>query len=393
MARGVAIPIPTGAKHGRCMGLEASDSFALRHGSSELTMALKNIAVTISKFRLKSGIKLLRVPVVFKTWGTLNARCDNVMVICHPFTGIVDVDEWWEKLFGKGKAFDPTVFFVVCMNVLVSPFGTASPMSIEPSTGTQYGPDFPSTNVRLHKLVLGCLGVSSVAVVIGGSMGGDYHARVAALFSRLCETYHPDSDCIAWGGTALGHLRDAACDDGYYDYAHQPTSVLATARMAGLLTYRSRDSYEELFGCMLSPPLAAARPIFSAQSYLRCKGATFAAKFDANCYIHITHKMDTHDITRGRLPRGVDTEAAALAMVLGTLPPNALAIGIDTDGLCLPVEQRVIADGIPGAERVVIESFAGHDGFLVEGERINTIVVGYLRRELAQLYDDVEVVA
>ncbi|KAJ7468255.1 Alpha/Beta hydrolase protein [Mycena galericulata] len=370
----------------------------------------KKSAVTISKFRLESGVKLLRAPVVFKTWGTLNVRGDNVMVICHPFTGSVDVDEWWEELFGPGKAFDPTFFFIVCMNVLGSPFGTASPVSIEPSTGTRFGPDFPSTtvrdDVRLHKLVLEYLGVTSVAVVIGGSMGGMTTLEWPLCFPGFVKRIIPMATCakhsawcIAWGEAQRQAIySDSAFEDGYYDYARQPTSGLATARMAGLLTYRSRDSYEERFGRMLSPPLAAALPVFTAQSYLRYKGATFAATFDANCYIHITHKMDTHDITRGRLPRGrlprgVDSEAATLAMVLGTLPPNALVISIATDGLCLPVEQRVIADGVPGAELVVIESLAGHDGFLVEGERINKIVLEYLRRELAQFYNDVEVVA
>ncbi|KAJ7321272.1 hypothetical protein DFH08DRAFT_668835, partial [Mycena albidolilacea] len=79
--------------------------------------------------------------IAYKTWGTLDAKRDNVLVICHPFTRCADVDKWWSQLMGCGKAFDPS-FFILYANVLGSPFGTISPLSINPSTGRQYGPDF-----------------------------------------------------------------------------------------------------------------------------------------------------------------------------------------------------------------------------------------------------------
>lgn len=251
---------------------------------------------------------------------------------------------------------------------------------------------------RLHKIILDYLGVSSVAVVIGGSMGGMTALEWPLCFPGFVKRIIPMATCakhsawcIGWGEAQRQAIySDAAFQGGYY--TRQPTSGLSAARMAGLLTYRSRDSYEERFGRMLSPPQRNidehSRPMFSAQSYLLHMGAKFADTFDANCYVHITHKMDTHDITRGRVPVDVE-EAEALSIVLGTLPPHALVISIDTDGLCLPLEQRVIAEGIPGAELVVISSLAGHDGFLVECDRINPIVVDYLRRELGEFYADV----
>ncbi|KAJ7718370.1 Alpha/Beta hydrolase protein, partial [Mycena maculata] len=356
---------------------------------------------------LECGFQLHSVPVAFETWGMLNTRCNNVMVICHPFIRSADVDEWLgNPLLGPGRAFDTTRFFIVCMNVLGSPYGTASPLSFDPLTGMRYGPEFPPTTirdvVRLHKLILDYLGVQSVAIIMGGSMGGMttlewplcFPGFVKCLILMATCAKH-SAWCIGWGEAQRQAIySDSAFEDGYYDV--QPTSGIAAARMAGLLTYRSRDSYEERFGRILSPHNRAgagrgndrAHPMFTAQSYLLCQGAKFAAKFDANCYIHITHKMDTHDITRDRVSEslGLD-EAGALAAVLATLPPNALVLSIDTDGLCLPLEQMTIAEGIPDAELVVISSLTGHVGFLVESEKINTIVVGYLRRQLGEFYE------
>ena len=140
-------------------------------------------------------------------------------------------------------------------------------------------------------------------------------------------------------------------------------------------------------------------PIFSAQSYLRYQGDKFVARFDANCYIHITRKLDTHDIARGRRTTGADSSQTrdggenqtrkteeVLIEVLRTLPPRALVIGIETDGLFTPSEQKLIASHIPDAELVMIPSSEGHDGFLLEFELINSHILKFLKREFPEFY-------
>jgi len=251
--------------------------------------------------------------------------------------------------------------------------------------------------------------------------------------------------CISWGEAQRQSIySDPNYEDGYYSV--QPASGLAAARMAALLTFRSRDSFERRFGrkpqtfsadAVPTPPrspvifdadaLAAhndgqrkrttpsenslsapgtpqssrpisptpRNPIFSAQSYLRYQGDKFISRFDANCYIHITRKMDTHDVARDRLLTPDEDEQHALARVLSTLPPRALVIGIQTDGLFTPSEQQEIAEHIPGAECIIIPSPEGHDGFLLEFELINSHIMHFLRREFPEYYhtaDGVEVV-
>ena len=370
---------------------------------------------------------------------------------------------------GHGKAFDPNRFFIFCANALGSPYGSASPLTLDPATHKPYGPEFPPTtirdDVRVHKLVLDHLGIRSVAVVIGGSMGGmtalewplcappGYVKRIVPLATSARHS----AWCISWGEAQRQAIySDPEYSDGYYYRAGgagtQPESGLAAARMTALLTYRSRDSFENRFGRkpqvqvpqpkatlgMVTPPespksladeaLAAhneghrntksrpqsplsvlsplppspppqhqqlqqqrhSSPIFSAQSYLRYQGAKFTARFDANCYIHITRKMDSHDLARGRThtpstPTQAD-QSLAVAQVLAQVPARALVIGIETDGLFTTTEQRELAEHIPGAELVIIPSPDGHDGFLLEFEQINRHLVRFLRREFPDVY-------
>jgi hypothetical protein len=102
----------------------------------------------LDSFELESGAELLDVTVAYKTWGKLNAQRDNCLVVCHALSGSSDIEDWWGPLLGSGKAFDPSRYFVFCANVLGSPYGTTSSLSINPETGRIYGPDFPQTTIR-----------------------------------------------------------------------------------------------------------------------------------------------------------------------------------------------------------------------------------------------------
>ncbi|KAH8120489.1 homoserine O-acetyltransferase [Phellopilus nigrolimitatus] len=381
----------------------------------------------VPSFTLESSVVLRDAPVAYKTWGKLNETRDNVMLICHAFTGSSAVEDWWGPLMGPGKAFDPKRYFIFCANVIGSPYGSASPVTKNPDTGVPYGPEFPATTIRddvlLHKLVLDHLGVASVAVAIGGSMGG-----MAVLEWPLCTppgfirhiipiatSARHSAWCISWGEAQRQSIySDPAYEDGYYVPGKEPNAGLAAARMSALLTYRSRDSFESRFGrkpqklrdaAIMTPPrspsdeaLAAhndghrnakprpprgdSRPVsptsetpaspspyskptvFSAQSYLRYQGDKFTSRFDANY------------------------ESLALAAVLATLPERALIIGVQTDGLFMVSEQRELAEHIPDAELVIIDSPDGHDGFLLEFEQINTHILRFLKKEYPAYYEE-----
>jgi len=271
-------------------------------------------------------------------------------------------------------------------------------------------------------------------VVIGGSMGG-----MATLEWPLCTpkgyvrhivpiatSARHSAWCISWGEAQRQSIyADPSYQDGYYEPGIQPKTGLAAARMAALLTYRSRDSFESRFGrkpqpgAPLTPPgspaLAAhndghrgAKPrpqqnesispdrpstpsskptVFSAQSYLRYQGDKFTARFDANCYIHITRKLDTHDVARDRYPAD---DPSGLAKALAQEPSGTLVIGVQSDGLFTPSEQHEIAKHIPESDLVIIPSPDGHDGFLLEFEQINRHILRFLKKVFPEYYEGSE---
>ncbi|KAF9131260.1 homoserine O- acetyltransferase [Mortierella sp. 14UC] len=453
----------------------------------------------IPEFTLESGHVLLQVPVAYRTWGTLNESGDNVMIICHALSGSADVEDWWGPLMGPGRAFDPTKFFIICCNVLGSPYGTASPVTLNPETNVSYGPEFPLAtirdDVRLHKLILDDLGVKSVAICIGGSMGGMQVLEWSFFGSDYIKAIVPIATsakhsawCISWGEAQRQSIySDPNYLDGYYTADAPPSVGLGAARMAALLTYRSRNSFESRFGrkvmdqptfssarepaspaeahhqihndghkrtrghisrsssvdsttCLLtasskvlasvaaetidennssddkkesvssSEPVVAGMPgaastttngtstpsstiststsmsaipvvlnknkskkptVFSAQNYLRYQGDKFIHRFDANCYIAITRKMDVHDVAAGR---------GDLIDVLDSITQPSLVIGVESDGLFTISEQYELAEYLHDSEMVVVQSPDGHDGFLLEFEQINNAILSFMSK-------------
>ncbi|KAF2205278.1 homoserine O-acetyltransferase [Delitschia confertaspora ATCC 74209] len=440
----------------------------------------------IPQFELESGEFLYNVPVAYKTYGTLAPNGDNAMVICHALTGSADVGDWWGPLLGgPGKAFDVSRFFVVCLNSLGSPYGSASPVTAKDgdiSLGL-YGPEFPLTTVRddvnIFKLILDDLGVRQIAAVIGGSMGGmlvlefayfgkDYVRTVVAIATSA----RYSAWGISWGEAQRQSIySDPKYDDGYYTFEDPPSTGLGAARMSALLTYRSRDSFESRFGrntpdlskkqtignyrrpstpqhehwaihndghknarsprpsrtnsstvlsqgsdlefhnaAEASLPLATVAPnaaingngngtltpakkrtptYFSAQSYLRYQGEKFIKRFDANCYIAITRKLDTHDLSRHRYPEGEDPSSispeAALHHALSLIEQPTLVLGIQSDGLFTFAEQQELAAYIPNATLKTIDSPEGHDAFLLEFKQVNNHLLGFLNEHLSDI--------
>ncbi len=128
-----------------------------------------------------------------------------------------------------------------------------------------------------------------------------------------------------------------------------------------------------------SPRTSSAQHYFSAQSYLRYQGTKFVNRFDPNCYITITRKLDTHDIARSRF--------SSIQDALKALPQPALVLGIESDGLFTFSEQQEIAEGLPNARLEKITSPEGHDGFLLEFDQVNRYIMGFMREVLPEIMD------
>jgi len=339
-------------------------------------MAVKTLQ--LPSFRFEDGTESFDVPVAYQCWGQLNAARDNAVLVCHALTGNTAVDEWWPGMLGPDRALDTNRYFLVCANVIGSPYGTLSPLSVNPASGERYGPDFPVPTLRdtvaLHKLLLEALGVRQVAFAIGGSMGGMqvlewafYGDFVRALVPIGVGGRH-SAWCIAWSEAQREAIRhDPAWQQGRYDELAGPGAGLAVARMIAMISYRSFESFGRRFGRELHGP----GNLFSMESYLRHQGEKLVERFDANCYLRLTESMDTHDIARGR---------GEYHEVLKRIAQPTLVIGIDSDLLYPLTEQRELVEGMPNAELAVLEASHGHDSFLIEIEAINSMTREWTRR-------------
>ena len=334
-------------------------------------------------FLLDSGERLRDVEIAYRTWGRLAPGGDNAVVVCHALTGSADVDRWWGKLLGSGRALDPDADFVVAANLLGSCYGTTGPSTSRTGGGAggaappAWGGDFPAITVRdqvrLQQRLLDALAVERIRLVIGGSLGGMVAlewalldpARVAAIAVLSAPAYHGP-----WG-IALSELgrRALALDPkyrgGHYPADDPPTAGLALARAIAMTSYRSRPGFEQRFG------RDRRDGRFEVTRYLEHQGKKLVDRFDANSYLALLGAMDSHDVTRGR---------GSLESVLRELDLPALILSSSTDVLYPVEEQLELATLLPGADYVELASAHGHDAFLIEQEAVNRIVVEFRRR-------------
>ena len=348
-----------------------------------VTPQVLDVATPENPLGLEYGGTLPQVAVTFETYGELNAAGDNAVLICHALTGSAHaagrtgretVPGWWDPLIGPGKPINTTRYFVVCSNVLGGCYGTTGPSSLDPETGRAYRLSFPRYTVRdmvrVQKRLLDTLGVTSLASVIGGSMGGMQVLEMAALYPGFVRSLVP----IATGGRhsawAIGLnevarraiTSDPTWQGGDYHPDKQPESGLGLARAVAMLSYRSFDSLEAKFG---RQRVSATRTLldssFEIESYLAYQGVKLVQRFDANTYLYITKAMDDYDLAEGR---------GRLEDVLASITAPALVLGISSDVLYPEAEQRHLAQHLHDATYACINSPHGHDAFLIEFPQI-----------------------
>jgi len=269
---------------------------------------------------LDCGRSLPGFEMVYETYGQLNTRKDNAILICHALSGdhhaagYHSMEDrkpgWWDTCIGPGKPIDTNRFFVVAPNNLGGCKGTTGPMSTNPETGKAYGPDFPivtvSDWVRSQALLADHLGIEQWAAVAGGSLGGmqalqwaiDYpdrlrHSIVIAGAPKL------SAQNIGFNEIARqAIMSDPDFHEGrYYDYNTIPRRGLMIARMLGHITYLSDLSMRAKFGRELREGKInfGFDVEFQVESYLRYQGKSFVEKFDANTYLLMTKVLDYFD--------------------------------------------------------------------------------------------------
>ncbi len=320
-------------------------------------------------FVLESGERLEELQIAYSTYGERNSAGDNVVWVCHALTANSDVQDWWPHTVETGAILDPANHFVVCANILGSPYGTTAPLHTNPTTGEPYYADFPKYTIRdivsAHKILAEFLQVGHVDTILGCSVGGfqalEWAVSEPDRFSKLI-LVATDAKATPWSVAINETMRMAIEGDPTFGERRDDAAMegLATARALALLTYRGPHGYNLT---QQNPDIRIEN--HRAQSYQRYQGEKLCKRYNAYSYYAILNSFDTHDIGRGN--GGTD---AALA----SIKSKTYVVGITTDILFPPEEMRALTAKIPGAEYFEIESLFGHDGFLVEHEQFNALL-------------------
>jgi len=319
-------------------------------------------------FTTESGETLPGLTIAYDTYGELNAEKNNVVWVCHALTSNSAVTEWWAGVVGPNSAIDPAKYFVICANIIGSCYGSIGPTTVNPATGKPYYNRFPMVTIRdmvkAHILLRQHLGIENIFLAMAGSMGG-YQVlewavmekeRIEHLFLITTSTAE-----TAWGiaihtAQRLAIEADATWTNESLDAGK---NGLKAARAIGLLTYRNYKILVE----KQSDKDADKLDNFKASSYINYQGDKLVNRFNTQSYWLLTKAMDSHNLARGR--------NKTLAEVLQTISQKTLIMGITSDLLCPTDEQKFMAANLQNATYIEIDSSYGHDGFLIEGEKIS----------------------
>ena len=326
-------------------------------------------------FELELGGKIENLTIAYDTYGTLAEGGGNAVWVCHALTANSDVADWWPHTVEKGAFLDPEKCFTVCANIIGSCYGTTGPLSVNPATGKPYYGDFPRLTIRdmarAHSLLADHLGLRRIHALVGSSVGGfqavEWIAAEPRRFGRLV-LIATDVKASPWSIAIDETQRMAIRADATWGEPRPEAGAvgLAAARAIGLLSYRGGEGYNLT---QQDPESDTLPDDHRACTYQRHQGDKLVKRFNAYSYMTILDAFDTHDVGRGR--GGVD---AALRRICCP----TMVVGLTTDIIFTPAEQREIARRIPGAVYREISSPLGHDGFLVEHGQLNAILNDFL---------------
>lgn len=331
-------------------------------------------------FKLENGKKLKKLEIAYHTYGKLNKEKNNVVWVCHALTANSDVLDWWKGLFGLTDYFNPEEHFIVCANVLGSHYGTTNPLSKNETTGSSYFLSFPKFTIKdiveVHKLLAEHLNIKDINILIGGSLGGqqalewaaDETDRIKKLIVLATNAIHSP-----WG-TAFNESQRLAIETDRTFFSESKNGGhkgLKTARSIALLSYRTALCYNKTQAEDQNDKINN----FKSSSYQNYQGEKLVKRFNAYSYYYLTKAMDSHNLGRNR-----NTVEEALSQITA----NTLVIGITSDILFPTSEQQFIAANVPGAEYHEIDSLYGHDGFLLEIKKLESIITEFLKRSASK---------
>jgi len=362
-----------------------------------------NVVQVADSFNFRRGGKLEKVSVAYEAWGKLNADKSNVIVILTGLSASSHVASsnfdksagWWESMVGKNKPFDVNSHYIICINTLGSCFGSTSPVSVNPKTSKPYRLSFPQLTVedmaQASKLLLDKLGIDSIKILVGPSLGGMQALVFSIMFNKCVENLILISTAtqalpfaIAVRSLQREVIRkDPQWNNGFYSYESPPLNGVRIARKLGMTTYRSSTEWLQRFGRKKSSSEKLNQNTFGVdntsfefeiESYLEHHAVKFQNVFDANCYLYLSRAMDWFDVS----DHGKSTQDA----MSKTSVDKALVLGVTSDTLFPVHQQKEISECLLQAGTKVdyqeLDSIQGHDSFLVDIEKFGKKIKSFI---------------
>ena len=325
---------------------------------------------------LEGGEVLSELTIAYDTYGERNADDSNIIWVCHALTASSDVESWWPEMMGEGKLLDPSRYFIICANFLGSHYGTTGPLSINPATGEKYYYDFPQITVRdmvrCHQLLARHLGIERVKMLIGSSIGGFQCMEWAIMEPHFMENLAliATTTCSEpWAAAFNESQRMAICLDKTWGERRDDAGIdgMAVARSIALISYRGGAAYN----ATQQEQQELNEVSFSrrAHTYQQYQGEKLRRRFNALSYYRLSEAVDSHNIARGR---------ESIAKALQGIEARTLVVAISSDILFPPEAHTPLREHIRDVEYHLIESEFGHDGFLVEHEKLNRIIDNFI---------------
>ncbi len=341
-------------------------------GAQQFGRKMKEGSITLEgPFELEAGGGVRNIHITYHSSEKEYDGKRKVVWICHALTANSDPEDWWPQMVGPGKLIDTGKYFVVCVNMLASPYGSSGPASTDPETGRPYFFTFPALTIRdlisATVEVRRHLGISCVDLLIGSSIGGFQASEWAVTepdVIRRLVLMATDVRVSPWLTASCEAQRMALEADPTFRAAESldgGKAGLKCARAQALISYRSYEGYCTTQQEADPDTLFATR----AASYERYQGEKLAKRFDAYSYYYLCNVLDSHNIGRHR---------GGVAAALGRISAATTVIGIDSDGLFPPRQMKEWAGMIPGADFREITSAFGHDGFLLETGQLTEII-------------------
>lgn len=377
-----------------CVIIYSSVSFAYDQLVTKKVFELKEY-VTVG------GQKISPVQIGYETYGTLNENKDNVILICHFYSGNSHaagkysaeekVPGYWDAIIGAGKPFDTNKYFIVSsdtlcnMNPKFPMVTTTGPASINPQTSKPYGMSFPIVTIRdfvnIQYKLLESLGVKKLKAVSGASMGGLQTFEWSVAYPDFVERIIPVIATPKLHGWLIGWMKmwgdpiklDPKWNNGDYYGKQEPLDGMTYSSMLITLSAQGFGWADKAFARQWADSQKNPHNTMENQFLIEdglLKGGSARAKIaDANSMLYLNKACALFDIGLGY---GSFEEAVK------KIQAKSLMIAADTDILFPPQQVKESVEVFKkvgkNASYFEIKSIFGHLGGVLDiGQASETI--------------------